>query len=77
MTVFTCEAKYIPYYLALRYADGYPTTEGETIRAIVQSPEDIAEDSSITCGLSECDGCPIIGHTDCKEVVWYMYKLNV
>ena len=54
--------------LAITYADGYPTTQSETIRAIVQRPEGIAEDSSITCGLSDCVKCRVFTTTPCKKL---------
>ena len=68
MIVSTSEPRCITCYLcvAITYADGYPTTEGDTIRAIVERPEGIAEDSSISCGLSDCTKCRVFRYTQCK-----------
>ena len=66
--------------VAITYADGYPTTEGDTIHAIVQWPQGIAENSSIACALSDCDGpdgCPIFTSTPCKKLVYNNILLSV
>ena len=55
--------------IEITYADGYPTTESDTIRAIVERPEGIAEDSSISCGLSDCTKCRVFHYTQCKQLV--------
>ena len=46
-------------HVAITYADGYPTTRGETIQFIVQRLEGIAESSSVTFSFSDCDECPV------------------
>ena len=71
MTCYLCAA--------ITYADGYPTTEGERIRAIVQRPEGIAENSSITCGLSDCLTCAPRLFTQCKKLMylWSTHEYTV
>ena len=67
-----CKPRYITSYLyvdvPLMFANGYPTTENDTIYAIVERPEVIAENSSITCALKDCVECPIFTSTPCMKL---------
>ena len=70
MAVFTCEHRYVTCFLCvgITYADGYPTTVNDIVFFIVQRLEGIAENSSITCGLSDCyEECLPFEYRSCKN----------
>ena len=60
------EPNLLSVYVAISYAEGYPTTEGGVIKGLVNRPEGIAENSTIACAVSNCPSCDPFESFSCK-----------